>query len=229
MAAFFAVLYHFGIMQVIIKGVAWVMTRLMGVSGAESLNVAASIFMGQTEAPLTIRPLLPRLTRSEMMTVMTAGMAHVSGGIMAAYIANGVRSQASSGRGHHDRSRHAAGRQDAGAGNGNARQRQQSGNRRKWRKSQAAAICSGAIARGTGDGLNLAINVAAMLIAFLALIALFNGIMGWVHGYVELFPSQLANGTGLAIRAGGVAHRHSLERRARKSVRCWAFAWWAMN
>ena len=83
-AAFFAVLYHYGIMQFIIKLAAKVMTRFMGASGAESLNVAASIFMGQTEAPLTIRPFLPDLTRSELMTVMTSGMAHVSGAIMAA-------------------------------------------------------------------------------------------------------------------------------------------------
>src|ERR1700726_2427715 len=89
-AAFFAVLYHFGVMQFIIKQVAKVMTRVMGASGAESLNVAASIFMGQTEAPLTIRPFLPDLTNSELMTVMTSGMAHVSGGIMAAYIAFGI-------------------------------------------------------------------------------------------------------------------------------------------
>ena len=89
-AAFFAVLYRFGIMQIIIRIFAWVMTRVMGASGAESLNVAASIFMGQTEAPLTIRPFLPDLTRSELMTVMTSGMAHVSGGIMAAYIAFGI-------------------------------------------------------------------------------------------------------------------------------------------
>src|SRR3984957_9491259 len=88
--AFFAVLYHFGIMQLIIKLAAWVMTRVMGASGAESLNIAASIFMGQTEAPVTIRPFLPDLTRSELMTVMTSGMAHVSGGIMAAYIAFGI-------------------------------------------------------------------------------------------------------------------------------------------
>src|ERR1700746_3014606 len=89
-AAFFAVLYHFGVMQFIIKIAAWIMTRVMGASGAESLNVAASIFMGQTEAPLTIRPFLPDLTLSELMTVMTSGMAHVSGGIMAAYIAFGI-------------------------------------------------------------------------------------------------------------------------------------------
>src|SRR5919108_5565515 len=85
-AAFFAVLYYLGVMQLIIRAAAWIMTAVMGASGAESLNVAASIFMGQTEAPLTIRPFIPELTTSELMTVMTAGMAHISGGIMAAYI-----------------------------------------------------------------------------------------------------------------------------------------------
>src|SRR5712672_1760966 len=92
-AAFVAVLYYYGVMQFIIKQVAKFMTRVMGVSGAESLDVAASIFMGQTEAPLTIRPFLPKLTRSELMTVMTAGMAHISGGIMAAYVAFGVEAR----------------------------------------------------------------------------------------------------------------------------------------
>src|SRR3989442_2039963 len=89
-AAFCALLYHIGVMQLIIRVAAWIMTRVMGASGAESLNVAASIFMGQTEAPLTIRPFLDKLTKSELMTVMTSGMAHVSGGIMAAYIAFGI-------------------------------------------------------------------------------------------------------------------------------------------
>ena len=85
-AAFFAVLYHIGVMQLIIRAAAWVMTRVMGASGAESLNVAASVFMGQTEAPLTIRPFLNKLTKSELMCVMTSGMAHISGGMMAAYM-----------------------------------------------------------------------------------------------------------------------------------------------
>ena len=90
----------------------------MGASGAESLDVAASIFMGQTEAPLTIRPFLPSLTRSELMTVMTAGMAHVSGSIMAAYIAFGVRRREFLlTRGHHDRSRHYADGENTGSGN----------------------------------------------------------------------------------------------------------------
>ena len=89
-AALFAVLYHLGIMQWVVRGLAVVMEKLMGASGAESLNVAASLFLGQTEAPLTIRPYLPKLTRSELLTVMTSGMAHVSGGVMAAYFAFGV-------------------------------------------------------------------------------------------------------------------------------------------
>ena len=81
---FFCAAHYYGIMQVIVKVAARVMTRLMGASGAESLNVAASIFIGQTEAPLTIRPFLPEVTRSELMTIMTSGMAHVSGSMMGA-------------------------------------------------------------------------------------------------------------------------------------------------
>ncbi len=189
MAAFFAVLYHFGIMQIIIRGVAWVMTRLMGVSGAESLNVAASIFMGQTEAPLTIRPLLEKLTRSEMMTVMTAGMAHVSGGIMAAYIAMGVESK------------HLLGAVIMTAPGTMLVAKMlvpETETPVSGTKVEIAEMAEtkrgnllGAIARGTGDGLNLAINVAAMLIAFLALIALLNGLMGSVHNYTGWFPASL--------------------------------------
>ena len=77
-SAFFAVLYHIGLMQIIIRAMAWVMLKTMRISGAESMNVAASIFMGQTEAPLTIRPFLSKATRSELMVIMTSGMAHVS-------------------------------------------------------------------------------------------------------------------------------------------------------
>jgi len=85
-ASIFAILYYFGVMQLLVNGAAKAMRRLMKVSGAESVSVAASILMGQTEAPLTIRPYLAEMTRSELMTIMTAGMAHVSGGIMAAYV-----------------------------------------------------------------------------------------------------------------------------------------------
>src|SRR6202023_3910664 len=75
-ASFFSILYYLGIMQWVVKAFAIGMQKVMGASGAESLNVAASIFMGQTEAPLTIRPFLPDVTRSELMTVMTSGKAH---------------------------------------------------------------------------------------------------------------------------------------------------------
>jgi CNT family concentrative nucleoside transporter len=85
-ASLFAVLYYLGVMQVFVRGMAILMQRVMGTSGAESMNVAASIFMGQTEAPLTIRPFLSEMTESELFTVMSSGMAHVSGAVMAAYV-----------------------------------------------------------------------------------------------------------------------------------------------
>jgi len=189
MASFFAVLYHLGVMQLIIKVAAWVMTRLMGVSGAESLDVAASIFMGQTEAPLTIRPLLEKLTRSEMMTVMTAGMAHVSGGIMAAYIAAGAEA------------RHLLGAVIMTAPGTlliaktlvPETETPVSGSKVEIAEMQETRRGNllGAIAHGTSDGLNLAINVAAMLVAFLSLIALLNGLMAWVHGGLAWFPASL--------------------------------------
>ena len=92
-AALFAILYYFGVMQLVVRLFAWGMRKVMKASGAETLNVAASIFMGQTEAPLTIRPYLPKMTQSELMTVMTSGMAHISGGIMAAYILFGIEAR----------------------------------------------------------------------------------------------------------------------------------------
>jgi CNT family concentrative nucleoside transporter len=174
-------------MQVIVRAFAKVMTRLLGASGAESLNVAASIFMGQTEAPLTIRPFLSAMTRSELMTVMTSGMAHVSGGIMAAYIAFGVEA------------RHlltavimtAPGtillakmfvpevEEPKTAGTVSL----------EVKKTDVNVI--DAAARGTGEGLSLALNVAAMLIAFLALIAMINAALG-------LIP--LPNGQSLSLQ-----------------------------
>ena len=180
-AAFFAVLYHFGVMQFIIKQVAKVMTRVMGASGAESLNVAASIFMGQTEAPLTIRPFLPDLTQSELMTVMTSGMAHVSGGIMAAYIAFGIDPK------------HLLSAVIMTAP-GTLLMAKMLVPETEQPKTAGRVVMSeaeveteksenllGAIARGTTDGLYLSLNIAAMLISFLALIALTDGILGGIH------------------------------------------------
>jgi CNT family concentrative nucleoside transporter len=194
MAAFFAILYHFGVMQVIIKGMAKLMTWLMGVSGAESLNVAASVFMGQTEAPLTIRPFLPHVTKSEMMTIMTAGMAHVSGGIMGAYIAYGVEAK------------HLLGAVIMTApgtillAKMLVPETEQPITANKVEVPESDKLrhenLFGAISHGTIDGLHLALNVAAMLISFLALIALINGMMGGVHNMlanhgIGWFPSSM--------------------------------------
>ena len=193
-AAFFAVLYYLGVMQVIIKAAAWVMQRVMGASGAESLNVAASIFMGQTEAPLTIRPFLPRVTRSELMTIMTSGMAHVSGGIMGAYIAFGVEAKhlltavIMTAPGTLLMAKMLVPETDQPVTAGRVVMPED--------EAQKNENFLGAVARGTTDGLNLAINVAAMLIAFLALIYLTNGILGGIHNWLAghglaWFPSSL--------------------------------------
>ena len=190
-AAFFAVLYHFGIMQIIIRVFAWVMTRVMGASGAESLNVAASIFMGQTEAPLTIRPFLPDLTRSELMTVMTSGMAHVSGGIMAAYIAFGIDPKhllsavIMTAPGTLLMAKMLVPETEQAKTAGKV------GMSAEEEKTEKEENLLGAIARGTTDGLHLALNIAAMLISFLALIALTNGIMGGIHNHIRYFPHSL--------------------------------------
>src|SRR5437016_6711016 len=195
-AAFFAVLYHYGIMQFIIKMAAKVMTRLMGASGAESLNVAASIFMGQTEAPLTIRPFLPDLTRSELMTVMTSGMAHVSGGITAAYIAFGIDPKhllsavimTAPGTLLMAKMLVPETGQPRTAGRVVMSEDELS--------SEKSENLLGAISRGTTDGLYLSLNVAAMLISFLALIALTDAILGGVHNElahvgIGWFPSSM--------------------------------------
>src|SRR5216683_1948044 len=192
-AAFFAVLYHYGIMQFIIKLAAKVMTRFMGASGAESLNVAASIFMGQTEAPLTIRPFLPDLTRSELMTVMTSGMAHVSGGIMAAYIAFGIEPKhllsavIMTAPGTLLMAKMLVPETEKPKTAGRVVMSEDE------EKTEKEENLLGAVARGTTDGLHLALNIAAMLISFLALIALTNGIMGGIHNWLGImwFPSSL--------------------------------------
>jgi concentrative nucleoside transporter, CNT family len=187
-AAFFAVLYHLGVMQLIIRVFAWLMTKIMGASGAESLNVAASIFMGQTEAPLTIRPFLSALTISELMTVMTSGMAHISGGMMAAYIHVG---------GANPTNLLTAVIMTAPGTLLMAKmfvpetQQPLTAGRVEMPAMEKESNILGAIARGTIDGLQLALNVGAMLIVFLALLALLNAMMGWVHLHISWFPWSL--------------------------------------
>ena len=173
-AALFAVLYYFGVMQVIVRLFAILMRRVMKASGAESLNVAASIFMGQTEAPLTIRPFLPRMTESELMTVMTAGMAHISGGIMAAYILFGIEAK------------HLLTAVIMTAPGTlmmakifvpETEQPETMGSVRLHIERTDVNVIDAA-GRGTSEGLSLALNVGAMLISFMALVALLNALLG---------------------------------------------------
>lgn len=176
-AALFAVLYYFGIMQLVVRGFAIVMRRVMRASGAESLNVAASIFMGQTEAPLTIRPYLPRMTESELMTVMTSGMAHISGGIMAAYILFGIEAQhlltavIMTAPGTLMMSKIFVPETEIPETTG----------RVKLEIERTDVNVIDAAGRGTSEGLQLALNVGAMLISFLALVALVNALLGLAH------------------------------------------------
>ena len=189
-AAFFAVLYHLGVMQLIIRAAAWIMTRVMGASGAESLNVAASIFMGQTEAPLTIRPFLPKLTKSELMCVMTSGMAHISGGMMAGYIQVG---------GADPKNLLTAVIMTAPGTLLMAKmlvpetEQSLTAGRVEMPPMEKESNLLGAIARGTSDGLSLALNVGAMLITFIALLALLNAMMGGVHNWPHMawFPDSM--------------------------------------
>src|SRR3954469_4402536 len=186
--SFFAVLYYLGVMQLFVKGMAVIMQRFMGTSGAESTCVAASIVMGQTEAPVTIRPFLETLTESELLTIMTSGMAHVSGAVMAAYVAIAGVSIS-----------HllTAVIMTAPATIMLAKlfvpetgEPLTAGTVRVEVESPGVNIVDAA-ARGAGDGLHLALNIAGMLIAFLALIAMVNGGLGLVHSKLSWFPGSM--------------------------------------
>ncbi|MCC6857013.1 MAG: NupC/NupG family nucleoside CNT transporter [Bryobacterales bacterium] len=178
-ASFFSILYYLGIMQWIVRGMAVVMQKVMGASGAESLNVAASVFMGQTEAPLTIRPFIAGMTESELFTIMTSGMAHVSGAVMAAYVKMA---------GVDITHLLTAVIMTAPATIMLAKmfvpetEKPATAGRVEVRIEKTSVNVLDAAARGAGEGLHLALNIAGMLIAFLALIAMLNGILGWVHG-----------------------------------------------
>jgi CNT family concentrative nucleoside transporter len=198
-SAFFAVLYHIGLMQIIIRGLAWVMLKTMHISGAESMNVAASIFMGQTEAPLTIRPFLARATRSELMTIMTSGMAHVSGGIMAMYIAQGIEARhllsavIMTSPGTILMAKMLVPETEVPATEGRVVIPEN--------EEHKEENLIGAIARGTIDGGKLAMNVAIMLISFLALVALLDNLLGWVHMHAgfQWLPGSLGEILGFVF------------------------------
>lgn len=184
----FAILYYLGVMQVFVKGMAVVMQRFMGTSGAESTCVAASIVMGQTEAPITVRPFLATMTESELFTVMTSGMAHVSGAVMAAYVAIAgvsithlLTAVIMTAPATIMLSKLFMPETGDPVTAGTV----------KVEVEKPGVNLIDAAARGAGDGLQLALNIAGMLIAFMALIAMLNGGLGWLHSFAHWIPGSL--------------------------------------
>lgn len=179
-----SLLYHLGIMQVLVKGVAWIMQRTMGTSGAETLSAAGNIFVGQTEAPLLVKPFIERMTNSELMAVMTGGFATVAGGVLAAFVGMLVAY-------FPDIAGHliAASVMSAPAALLVAKimvpedsvPETMGGLAVDPERRYANAI--DAAAGGAGEGLHLALNVGAMLLAFIAIIAMLNAGIGWMGGF----------------------------------------------
>ncbi len=173
------ILYHLGIMQKIVQGFAWVMMRLLNTSGAESLSAAANIFVGQTEAPLIVKPYIGRMTNSELTALMSGGFATIAGGVLIAYAGMGIDA------GH----LLAASVMSAPAALVCAKimvpetkQSETAGTvKADFEKTTVNVI--DAATTGASDGLKLALNVGAMLLAFVALIAMLNGLIGWVGGW----------------------------------------------
>jgi concentrative nucleoside transporter, CNT family len=189
-AALTGVLYHLGVMQQIVRAMAWVITKVMRVSGAETTSVCASVFIGQTEAPLTIKPYIERMTQSELMTVMIGGMAHIAGSVMAAYVGllggtDPVQQQFFA--------KHllTASIMAAPATLMLAKilvpetEEPLTRGTVQLEVEKTTANVIDAAATGAADGLRLALNVGAMLLAFIALIALINGPIQWLgtHGW----------------------------------------------
>ncbi|MCB0341991.1 MAG: NupC/NupG family nucleoside CNT transporter [Pseudobdellovibrionaceae bacterium] len=187
-ASFMSILYHLGFMQIIVHGIAYIMQRVLGTSGAESLSVAANIFVGQTEAPLVIRPYLEKLTRSELFAVMTGGMATVAGGVMAAYVGL-LKDTIPDIAGH----LLTASVMSAPAALAISKimfpekeipetlgdvPKTPAENREHHNIIEAAAS-------GAAEGLKLALNVAAMLLAFIALIAAVDALLGVIGGWTQ--------------------------------------------
>ncbi|MBK23397.1 MAG: NupC/NupG family nucleoside CNT transporter [Halobacteriovorax sp.] len=188
MSSLMSVLYHIGIMQYLIKGTAWLMMKVMGTSGSESLSAAANIFAGQTEAPLVVKPYVSSMTKSEIMALMTGGMATVAGGVLAAYVMMGIDA------GH----LLAASVMSAPAALVCAKlmvpeteESQTKGDVTMTIEKTTVNIIDAA-ASGAGEGLKLAMNVGAMLLAFIALIAMVDGALGWTGGLFG-FPQLSLN------------------------------------
>lgn len=181
------VMYHLGIMQRIVMAFAWIMQRTLKTSGAETLSAAGNIFVGQTEAPLLIKPFIGKMTMSELMAVMTGGFATVAGGVLAAFVGMLIAY-------FPDIAGHliAASVMSAPAALVVAKVMYPEEEVPETQEAMAVSVekpdanVIDAAARGAGEGLQLALNVGAMLLAFIALIALLNGLLGWATGLVGM-------------------------------------------
>lgn len=188
-SALTSVLFYLGVIQIVVKGMAWVLTKLLGISGAESLSVAGNIFLGQTEAPLMIKAYLERMTRSEILLVMVGGMATVAGGVLAAYIGflggedPELRLQFA---------KHLLTASVMAAPGAVViskilyPQTEKINTDVEVSSNKIGSNILDAIANGTTEGLKLAANVAAMLLVFIAFIAMINYILGWIGGWSHL-------------------------------------------
>ncbi|WP_374606914.1 NupC/NupG family nucleoside CNT transporter [Thermomonas sp.] len=207
-AALMGVLYHLGVMQFIVRIMALAITKVMRVSGAETTSVCASVFIGQTEAPLTVRPYIPRMTESELITMMIGGMAHIAGGVLAAYVGmlgGGDPEQ----QAYYAKHLLAASIMAAPATlvvakllipeTGEPLTR----GTVKMEVEKTASNIIDAAAGGAADGLKLALNIGAMLLAFIALIAMINAPLTWI-GEVTGLQAMLGKPTDLAAIFGWV-------------------------
>ena len=215
-ASLTALLYHVGVLQVVVKGLGWFMAKTLRISGAEALSAAANVFIGQTEAPLVVRPYIAGMTQSELMTLMTGGMATIAGSVLAAYVGflggDDAATQAVF-AGH----LLSASIMSAPASIVLAKilipetGTPETLGMVEVAHEKADANAIEAAANGAADGLKLALNVGAMLLAFIALIALLNAVLGWV-GNPSLFgwePWDL--NAAIAAGSGGRFEALSLE------------------
>ena len=205
-ASLMSILYYLGIMQRIVQAMAWVMAKTMGTSGAESLSCTANIFVGQTEAPLMIKPYIKGMTKSEILTIMVGGMATIAGGVMAAYIQILGQSYSEALHIPLDQARHLFATHLLGASVMAApaalviskimfpetTEPETKGSVKINIEKNASNVVEAA-AVGAGDGLTLALNVGAMLIAFIALIALINYILQGVGDMIGINETLKAN------------------------------------
>ena len=207
-ASLMGVLYHLGIMQQIVRAMAWVMTRLMNISGAESLSIAANVFVGQTEAPLVVRPYIAGMTQSELLTMMVGGMATIAGGVLAAYVlllgaGDPVAAE------YYAKHLLSASIMAAPATVVMAKilvpemEVSQTRGEVKVHVEKTSFNMIEAAANGAADGVRLAINVAAMLLAFLALIALIDYPLNWI-GEITALDQALGQPLSLSLILGYV-------------------------